>query len=161
MIEILPLQPGQIADAKYVITAVAQRIFEPGKSPEDFAEVLAAEHELDDVDNYQRDYLAEGGLFLVVLDDGKVVGTGAIRRLEQGVAELKRIWLLEGYHGRKIGYRVVSTLLDFARQQGYQLVRLSTSHQQLRAISFYKRVGFYEIPAGDDQWDDVWMELKL
>jgi len=161
MIEILPLQPGQIADAKYVISAVAQRIFEPEKSPEEFAEVLAGEHELEDVDNFQREYLAAGGLFLVVLDDGKVVGTGALRRLEEGVAELKRIWLLEAYHGRKIGYRVVSMLLDFARRQGYQLVRLSTSHQQLRAINFYKRVGFYEIPAGDDEWDDVWMELKL
>jgi putative acetyltransferase len=161
MIEILPLQPGQVADAKYVISAVAQRIFEPGKSPEDFAEVLATEHELDDVDNFQQEYMTAGGLFLVVLDDGRVVGTGAIRRLEQGVAELKRIWLLEPYHGRKIGYRVVSMLLDFARRQGYGLVRLSTSQQQVRAINFYKRVGFYEIPARDDEWDDVWMELKL
>jgi putative acetyltransferase len=161
MIEILPIQPNQIADAKYVICAVAQRIFQPEKSVEEFVDIVMSMHELDDMDDYQRIYTENRGLFLVVLDDGKVIGTGAVRKLEEHIAELKRIWLLEDYHGRQIGYRTVSMLLDFARQHGYTSVRLETGHLQQRAIAFYKKMGFYEIPAFHEGSEGVSMEILL
>ena len=41
MITIAPIQPHQIEDAKAVISAVAQRIFEPDKSPDEFSEAAA------------------------------------------------------------------------------------------------------------------------
>ena len=161
MIEILPLQPGQVADAKHVIAAVAQRIFEPEKSTEDFADLLDEDHELDDVDDYQQVYTSDRGLFLVILDDGRVIGTGAVRRLDDRVAELKRIWLLETHHGRGIGFRLVSMLLQFAREHGYESIRLHTSRQQARAIAFYHKVGFHDIPGDPEDPDDVSMELEL
>ena len=102
-------------DAKRVITAVAQRIFEPEKTIQEFHDILEEEGELNDVDQYQQAYVDNRGLFLVVLDDDKLVGTGGIKKLEDNIAELKRLWLLEEYHGQKIGYQVVSRLLDFAR----------------------------------------------
>jgi putative acetyltransferase len=117
MINITPIQPHQIMDAKHVITAVAQRIFEPQKTVREFHDILEEEGELHDVDNYQQVYVENRGLFLVVLDDDKLVGTGGIKKLEDKIAELKRLWLLEEYHGQKIGYRVVSRLLEFARAQ--------------------------------------------
>lgn len=160
MIEIQPLQPDQIQDAKYVIYSVAQRIFEPDSSPEEFAKMVAEDDELDDLDDYREIYTARRGLFLVVLDDGKVIGTGAIRKLEEDVAELKRIWLLEDYHGRGIGYRVVSMLMEFARRQGYRAVRLQTSGRQTRAIAFYLRFGFHPIPGESEYEDDVFMEME-
>jgi putative acetyltransferase len=161
MLTIVPIQPHQIADAKAVISAVAQRIFEPDKSPDEFSDVLDQEHILDDVDNVQQVYDGRSGLFLVVLDDGKVVGTGAVRCWKGEISELKRLWLLEQYHGQGIGYRVVVQLFEFARQCGYKTVYLQTSHQQERAIAFYRHVGFVEIPAYNDDLDEISMEIKL
>ena len=72
MLTIVPIQPHQIEAAKSIIAAVAQRIFEPGLSPQEFLDALIEEHELDDVDQVSKVYAENGGLFLVVLDDGKV-----------------------------------------------------------------------------------------
>ncbi len=161
MINILPIQPHQTEDAKYVISAVAQRIFVPDQTVQDFYDTLKEEHELHGVDNYQQEYVENRGLFLVVMDGGKLVGTGAIKRLEENTAELKRLWLLEEYHGQKIGYQVVSQLLDFARAHGYEKIRLQTSHKQERAVRFYTQLGFYEIPSYHESMDDISMEMSL
>ncbi len=159
MIEITPIQPEQVKEAKYVIYKVAGGIFTPGQSVEAFIKETDSEHWLDDLDNYQEIYTENHGLLLVALDDGKVIGTGGVQKLTEDVAELKRIWLLEQYHGQKIGFRVVSMLLDFAREQGYKSVYLETSPKLTQAIAFYKKVGFYEIPSHHE--DDFAMELKL
>jgi putative acetyltransferase len=161
MINITPMQPHQIMDAKLVITAVAQRIFEPEKTVQEFYDILEDEDELHDVDDYQHTYGQRRGLFLVVMDDDKLVGTGAVKQLEQDTAELKRLWLLEEYHGQKIGYTVVTQLLDFARSHGYKKVRLQTSQRQERAIRFYTRFGFYRIPSYRKSMDNISMEIVL
>ena len=161
MIEILPIQPDQIPAAKKVIYAVAQRIFEPGQTLEEFTAALDSEHELRDMDNYREIYTDNRGLFLVVLDDGKVVGTGAIRKLKDDEAELKRIWLLEDYHGQKIGFRMVNMLLDFARGQGYTSVYLETTVYQKRAQVFYKKLGFQVIPSRLEDPDEISMSMPL
>ena len=161
MINILPIQPHQIEDAKYIISAVAQRIFEPDKTVQYFYDVLEEERELHDVDNFQQEYVDNRGLFLVVMDDEKLVGTGALKKLEENIAELKRLWLIEEYHGQRIGYQVVSQLLDFARAHGYEKVRLQTSQKQERAVRFYKQFGFYEIPSYRESMDDISMEMGL
>jgi putative acetyltransferase len=160
MLTIVPIQPYQVADAKAVISGVAQRIYEPDKSPDEFLESLDQEHVLEDMDNLQEYYAGRSGIFLVVLDDGKVVGTGAVRSWKGEIAELKRLWLLEQYHGQGIGYRVVQLLFEFARQYGYKSIRLQTGFQQKRAVAFYKKLGFVEIPNYDPE-DDISMEMEL
>lgn len=161
MIEIASLQPHQVTDAKYIISAVAQRIYYPEKTPEYFYDILAEEGELQDVDNFQQEYVNNHGLFLVVLDDGKLIGTGALKRMDETAAELKRLWLLESYHGHKIGYQVVMRLLEFAREKGYTHVRLQTGTVQARAVEFYKKLGFYEIESYRESMDNLSMELIL
>lgn len=158
MLTIVPIQPHQIADAKEIISAVAQRIYDPDKSPTEF--LKTHEHVFKDVDNVQEYYNGRSGLFLVVMDDGKVVGTGAVRPLQGEIAELKRLWLLEQYHGQGIGYRVVMQLFEFARQCGYKSIRLQTGLPQKRAIAFYKKLGFIEIPNYDPD-DDISMQIEL
>jgi putative acetyltransferase len=158
MLTISPIQLHQIADAKAVISAVAQRIYDPDQSPEEF--LKTHEHVFQDVDNVQEYYDGRRGLFLVVMDDDEVVGTGAVRPLLGEIAELKRLWLLEQYHGQGIGYRVVMQLFEFARQCGYKSIRLQTGIQQVRAIAFYKKLGFVQISDVDSD-DDISMEMEL
>ncbi len=161
MIRIAEIQTSQVTEAKYVISAVAQRIFVPEKTVQEFYDILEEEGELNDVDDFVRVYVKNRGLFLAVMDDEKLVGTGAIKKLADNIAELKRLWLLEEYHGQKIGYQVVSRLLDFARAQKYEKVWLQTSVKQERAISFYTGLGFYKIPNYRESMDDYSMEIIL
>ena len=146
-----------------VITSVAQRIFEPDMAPEQFAVILEAEKELLDVDNYQQVYDGQRGIFLAVMENGSVIGTGAIKRFDGETAELKRMWLLEEYQGKGLGYQVIIRLFEFAKRVGYKRIYLQTSLQSQRALAFYRRLGFKEIPAYFEPIynDDIAMELSL
>lgn len=161
MIEITPFQQAYIAEAKQMICIVAHGIFGRGRSLEEFISVLEQERELEDLENYQQVYMENRGLLLAALHAGKVIGTGGIRKRDEATAELKRIWLLEQYHGQQIGFRVVQQLLDFAREQGYATAYLETTRRNKRALGFYGKMGFYEIPSPYEDDDDVSMELKL
>jgi ribosomal protein S18 acetylase RimI-like enzyme len=82
--------------------------------------------------------------------------------LEPGVCELKRLWLLSEYHGQGLGHRMMMELLSFARSKRYKVMRLETDNAvQRRAVEFYKRLGFYEIPRFGDDPDDIAMEMHL
>ena len=117
--------------------------------------------ELRDLDDLQSYYLDHQGLFLVAMHHGQVIGTGAIRYLDDDTAELKRLWLLEAYHGQGIGYRLVQTLLRFAQAAGYKRIRLLTDRRQDRAMHFYQRLGFQLIPCPGDDPNDVCMDLAI
>ncbi len=110
---------------------------------------------------FQSEYLDRQGLFLVVLDQQRIIGTGALRRLDGDIAELKRLWLLEAYHGQGIGNRLVQALLDFARSMSYKHIRLQTDIRSVRAIRFYQRLGFQPVACASDDPEDVCMELSF
>ena len=97
--------------------------------------------ELKDMDDIQKNYFENGGIFLVLTEDDQIIGTGAIRQLENNICELKRLWLLTEYHGQKLGYRMLQELLSVAREMGYKSMRLETDPVfQIRAVHFYKRL---------------------
>jgi putative acetyltransferase len=114
------------------------------------------------MDDIQRNYFENGGIFLIMLDDDQPICTGAIRKLENNVCELKRLWLLTPYHGQGLGYRMLQELFSIAREKGYKRIRLETDAiHQSRALDFYRRIGFYEIPRYTDRTDEVAMEMQL
>ncbi|HSL45174.1 MAG TPA: GNAT family N-acetyltransferase [Anaerolineales bacterium] len=162
MINIRRIQPEDVTSAKRVIYRVAHQLFHDTRSLEESIAVLEAERRLHDMDDFQRTYFDQYGIFLVITDQERVVGTGAIRRIDDKTCELKRLWLLFEYHGQGLGYRMMQELLAFARQQGYARIRLETDrNDQSRAYNFYKRLGFYDIPRYGDHEDDVAMEMIL
>ena len=161
MITIRPIRKDEIPSAKRVMLTVAYGIFGWDGSLEDSIHYFENSDEFVDMDNLESHYFDNGGLFLAALNDGSLIGSGAIRKLDTTTAELKRIWLLEVYHGRGIGYQLVTLLFNFARDQAYQYVRLQTSPQQIRALAFYKKLGFKEIPCYNDDNETVSMEIAL
>jgi len=57
---------------------------------------------------------------------------------------------------------MIQELFSFARQRGYMRIWLQTdAFHQSRALNFYKRIGFYEIPRYTDHTDDIAMEMCL
>jgi putative acetyltransferase len=162
MIEIRRVKPDEGLAAKRVIYRVAHDIFHDPRSLEESIAYHESRGELRDMDDIQRNYFENGGIFLVMLDDNHFIGTGAIRQLEDDICELKRLWLLSQYHGTGLGYRMIQELFSFAREKGYKRIWLQTDAvQQSRALELYRRLGFYEIPRYTDRTDDIAMEMSL
>ena len=162
MIEIRRINPDEVTAAKRVIYRVAHEIFNDPLPLEESIAYHESRGELKDMDTIQQNYLDNGGIFLIMLDDSQLIGTGAIRKIQNDICELKRLWLLTSYHGKGLGYRIIQELFSFARQRGYRRIWLQTDaiHQSL-ALNFYKRIGFYEIPRYTDHTDDIAMEMSL
>lgn len=157
MIEIKPLQLHQVAEVKRVILAVCNEIWQV---PE---EVIRRYDAMSDIDDVQSHYFDNNGTFLVLSDDGRVVGCGAIRRLKDDICELKRMWFLKDYRGRGLGTKITQMLLDFARITGYKKVRLDTTDEQkqAQALKLYQRLGFYFIERYNDGPCTMFMEKML
>ena len=161
MITIHPLQPHQISEVKNLIARVARNIFGWERSLEQLLQLADENHEFHDIDEAGDHYFGNRGIFLVAMDGERLIGTGAVRRLDDETCEIKRMWLLEDYHGQGIGWRMMQELLAFARWVGYARVELNTSTQQERAIQFYLRVGFEFMETEEETGDIVFMERML
>jgi putative acetyltransferase len=163
MIEIRPIRPDEWTTAKEIVYRVSHILF---KDPRPLEEAIAhheAQGDLKDLDDIQKNYVGRNGIFLVITDNDRLIGMGAIRRLEDKVCELRRLWLLMEYQGQGLGYRLMMQLLRYAREMGYEKMRLETAPVYLkRATAFYRRLGFYEIPAYEPiHPNDIAMELIL
>jgi putative acetyltransferase len=161
-INIRRIEPCEALIAKDLIYRVAHRVFHDTRPLEAAVAFYEARGTLHDMDDIQQTYFENGGTFLVMAEGDRIIGTGAIRRLDETTCELKRVWLLFEFHGKGLGYRMIQELLSFAREKGYRRIRLETDREdQRRAYALYKRLGFYEIPRYSDNEDDVAMELIL
>lgn len=161
MVVIRPIKQEEIPAVKRVILSVAYNIFGFDGTLEESIRHFEASGEFKDMDEVHSHYFDNQGMFLVALNDGQVIGSGALRRLDDKTAELKRMWLLESYHGQGIGYRLMTQLFDFACANGYARIRLQTSSEQTRALDFYRRIGFYEIPCYNEDTSEISMEMKI
>ena len=116
-----------------------------------------------DIAHWQEEYDGRTGVLLVVADAaGEVVGTAAVRLLEPGVGELKRMWLRPASQGAGLGRRLMDACLDEARRLGFRALRLDTQAKMEAAVHLYRAYGFSEIPRyNDNRRADIWMELVL
>ncbi|GAB4434893.1 MAG: hypothetical protein Kow002_21620 [Anaerolineales bacterium] len=161
MITIRPIRAGEEEAVKRIILRVAYKIFGFDGTLEDSRRHFTDSGAFRDMDDVKAHYEDAGGMFFVVHDGQRLVGSGAMRGLDAETGELKRMWLLEPCQGQGIGYRLIQKLFEFARAQGYQRVRLQTSPEQTRALEFYRQVGFYEIPCYNHDLDEISMEIDL
>lgn len=105
-----------------------------------------------DLQDIEGSYAGRGGVFVVLLDGARVVGTvGALPHA--GECEIKRLYLLPSYRGRGHGRRLLQHVLDWARARGchravaWSDVRLQTAHE------VYRRMGFTTI--GERVTEDI------
>lgn len=93
--------------------------------------------------NLKPEHLATGvGTFLVARSDGEAVGCGALRRLDETTAEVKRMYVEPGVRGRGVATAVLEHLESTARELGVHRLVLETGIYQAEAIGLYRRAGF-------------------
>ncbi len=162
LIKIRHIQPEEVAFAKRLIYRIAHQVFNDTRAIEESIAFYEGRSLLQDIDKFQQTYCDNDGIFLVLTDNDQIIGTGAIRKIDNELCELKRLWLLFECHGKGLGYRMIQELMAFAREKGYQRVRLETDRNaQSRAYDLYKRLGFYEIPRYSNHEDETAMEMML
>lgn len=83
---------------------------------------------------------------IVVYEDNKAIGGGAIRRYDDENVELKRVFVHTEYQGRGIGSRLVSLLIEWAAELGYKRMILETGELLAESCAVYKKLGFKVIP---------------
>lgn len=86
----------------------------------------------------------DGRLYIAYLDD-KVVGCIALRRYDDIRAELKRLFVRNGYRGLGISKRLIQRIIQDALDIGYHSILLDTLDTMKPAISLYTSIGFKEI----------------
>ncbi len=144
--QLLPIAARQVDGAKGVIRHVWREHFGAHANP-DVRAFLDRPEAFPDLDWWGQTYAAPRGLFLVVLDGERVVGTGGIRPVDEQVAELTRMFLLQEYRGRGLGRRSGERPIQFARGAGYRSIRLGTNKQLVSSHALYRSLGFRDIPA--------------
>jgi GNAT superfamily N-acetyltransferase len=105
----------------------------------------------------------EGRLFLAYSDE-KLAGCIAMRKLDDGICEMKRVFVRDGFRGQQIGLKLIEKLIDEARAEGYLKMRLDTFPPKMgKAVSLYESNGFRAIPAYYDNPHDgvLYLELDL
>jgi len=117
-----------------------------------------------EIDTLPGKYSPPDGFILLALSDNKCAGCIALKKLEDGVCEMKRLYVRPGYRNLGIGKLLVEKLINEAREIGYTKMRLDTIEDKMKdAVKLYKSFGFYEIEAYYDnpQPGVLYMELNL
>src|SRR5580700_9621998 len=77
-------------------------------------------------------------VFLVAHSDGEAIGCGAVRELEPGVGEVKRMFVRPAWRRRGVARQLLDALETQARQLAYGALRLETALGQPEAIGLYR-----------------------
>ena len=95
----------------------------------------------------------DGGRMVRARLDGRLVGCGAVRRIEPTVGELKRMVVDPAVRGQRIGAALLDRLELCAVRLGLSEIKLETGPRQVAARALYERAGYERCPAWGEYLD--------
>ncbi len=87
------------------------------------------------------------GFFFVARLEGRPVGCGALRRVDEATGDVKRVWTAESARGLGVARRVMKRIEATARGVGMKTLRLDTNRSLKEAQALYRKLGFEEVAA--------------
>lgn len=107
--------------------------------------VLMSQGFVAEVAGLPGDYAHPGGVLLAATVNGQTAGCVGVRRLAEGVAELKRLYVRKEYRGHSLGRRLLDEAMSRSAARGYERLRLDTLPFMRSAMRLYREFGFVEI----------------
>ena len=92
------------------------------------------------------DYATPNGRLLLAYDDNESAGCVALRKIDDGICEMKRLFVRDKFRGQGLGRSLIDAIISEAKDIGYKRMRLDTLPPKMNdAIALYRSFGFEEI----------------
>lgn len=102
------------------------------------------------------------GVFLLARLDEETIGCGALKVIDKGCGEIKRMWVAPAARGLGIAQRLLAELEEQAIKLHMHTLRLDTNRTLTEARTLYARNGYVEIARyNDNPYADYWFEKRL
>ena len=97
---------------------------------------------MDDIEMIGRAYGGLGEAFFVAMDGQNIVGTVAIKKEDDRIALMRRLFVATPYRNQQIGLKLIDRALQFCHEVGYQEVIFRTASRMERAVQICQKRGF-------------------
>jgi ribosomal protein S18 acetylase RimI-like enzyme len=104
----------------------------------------------------------DAGALFVAREAGKPIACGAVKRIDDGTAEIKRMWVAPEARGRGVAKALLAALEAEAAKLGAGRVVLDTNKTLVEAHALYRKAGYREIARfNDNPYAHLWFEKVL
>ena len=87
-------------------------------------------------------YTPPSGALLVALVNSQIAGCVAVKPLDDGNCEMKRLFVRPDYRGLGLGRQLAHRIIDISREIGYERMKLDTLDFLEEATHLYRSLGF-------------------
>jgi GNAT superfamily N-acetyltransferase len=105
------------------------------------------------------------GAVLLAMTETQVAGCALLLPVEDGIAEVRRLFVRPALRGQGIGRALMQAAIDTAQKAGHHTLRLETLEAMHEAMALYRRLGFVEVPPWHPPHTDhdktIFMSLRM
>ncbi len=147
----LHIEKVRSEDKADAVTAMVWEFFDYLKRDfSDRAEMIDTYLKAQDVAGEMADLLnrftpPNGEVLLASLNDAPV-GTLMLKRRDDTVCEMNRMWVRPEGRGHGVGRRLIEDLMAAAREMGFRTMKLEALDERITAVPLYEKMGFRTDP---------------
>lgn len=114
-----------------------------GIMDQEFHDAKAA-YPTEDIDRIEQSYGGLGEAFFVAVNGSKVVGSVAVKKEDDRVALMRRLFVDPSYRKQQLGVKLVERALKFCDEVGYKEIVFKTTSVMVGAAKLCQKCGFVQ-----------------